>query len=157
MFTRGQTQICNVTTLAPLSEAQKLDGLDEFETSKRWHASVQRVLLCLGLVRQNRPADRDAVRSAMVLWQNVPWFGTSDRGRVPVCNPYRIRDLRVQRFYFQASICASTMSHYCRCTDQKPVAGISCGLLVTGETDDDYLVLTDIQGLRRPSATWTLR
>ena len=72
MFTRGQTQICNVTTLAPLSEAQKLDGLDEFETSKRYMHQYNFPSYSVG--ETNRPADRDAVRSAMVLWQNVPWF-----------------------------------------------------------------------------------
>ena len=146
MFTRGQTQICNVTTLAPLSEAQKLDGLDEFETSKRYMHQYNFPSYSVGETKPSRgPGRREIGHGAL-----------AERALVPVLPapeefPYAIRTVsetfESNGSTSQASICASTMSLMSAGVPiKKPVAGISCGL-VTGETDDDYIVLTDIQGL----------
>ena len=147
MFTRGQTQICNVTTLAPLSEAQKLDGLDEFETSKRYmHQYNFPPSYSVGETKPSRgPGRREIGHGALAERALVPVLPTEEEF------PYAIRTVsetfESNGSTSQASICASTMSLMAAGVPiKKPVAGISCGL-VTGETDDDYLVLTDIQGL----------
>ena len=146
MFTRGQTQICNVTTLAPLSEAQKLDGLDEFETSKRYMHQYNFPSYSVGETKPSRgPGRREIGHGALAERALVPVLPTGDEF------PYAIRTVsetfESNGSTSQASICASTMSLMAAGVPiKKPVAGISCGL-VTGETDDDYLVLTDIQGL----------
>ena len=146
MFTRGQTQICTITTLAPLSEAQRLDGLDEFEVSKRYRHHYNFPSYSVGETKPSRgPGRREIGHGAL-----------AERALVPVIPgveefPYAIRTVsetfESNGSTSQASICASTMSLMAAGVPiKKPVAGISCGL-VTGETDDDYLVLTDIQGL----------
>ena len=146
MFTRGQTQICNICTLAPLSEAQKLDGLDEAETTKRYMHHYNFPSYSVGETKPSRgPGRREIGHGAL-----------AERALVPVIPsveefPYAIRTVsetfESNGSTSQASICASTMSLMAAGVPiKKPVAGISCGL-VTGETDDDYLVLTDIQGL----------
>lgn len=146
MFTRGQTQICTVTTLAPLAEAQRLDGLDEFETSKRYMHHYNFPSYSVGETKPSRgPGRREIGHGAL-----------AERALVPVLPseevfPYAIRTVsetfESNGSTSQASICASTMSLMAAGVPiSKPVAGISCGL-VTGETDDDYIVLTDIQGL----------
>ena len=146
MFTRGQTQICNVTTLAPLSEAQKLDGLDEFETSKRYMHQYNFPSYSVGETKPSRgPGRREIGHGALAERALVPVLPTEEEF------PYAIRTVsetfESNGSTSQASICASTMSLMAAGVPIKiPVAGISCGL-VTGETDDDYLVLTDIQGL----------
>ena len=146
MFTRGQTQICNVTTLAPLSEAQKLDGLDEFETSKRYMHQYNFPSYYVGETKPSRgPGRREIGHGALAERALVPVLPTEEEF------PYAIRTVsetfESNGSTSQASICASTMSLMAAGVPiKKPVAGISCGL-VTGETDDDYLVLTDIQGL----------
>ena len=146
MFTRGQTQICNVTTLAPLSEAQKLDGLDEFETSKRYMQQYNFPSYSVGETKPSRgPGRREIGHGALAERALVPVLPTEEEF------PYAIRTVsetfESNGSTSQASICASTMSLMAAGVPiKKPVAGISCGL-VTGETDDDYLVLTDIQGL----------
>ena len=146
MFTRGQTQICNVTTLAPLSEAQKLDGLDEFETSKRYMHHYNFPSYSVGETKPSRgPGRREIGHGALAERALVPVLPTEEEF------PYAIRTVsetfESNGSTSQASICASTMSLMAAGVPiKKPVAGISCGL-VTGETDDDYLVLTDIQGL----------
>ena len=146
MFTRGQTQICNVTTLAPLSEAQKLDGLDEFETSKRYMHQYNFPSYSVGETNPSRgPGRREIGHGALAERALVPVLPTEEEF------PYAIRTVsetfESNGSTSQASICASTMSLMAAGVPiKKPVAGISCGL-VTGETDDDYLVLTDIQGL----------
>ena len=146
MFTRGQTQICNVTTLAPLSEAQKLDGLDEFETSKRYMHQYNFPSYSVGETKPSRgPGRREIGHGALAERALVPVLPTEEEF------PYAIRTVsetfESNGSTSQASICASTMSLMAAGVPiRKPVAGISCGL-VTGETDDDYLVLTDIQGL----------
>ena len=146
MFTRGQTQICNVTTLAPLSEAQKLDGLDEFETSKRYMHQYNFPSYSVGETKPSRgPGRREIGHGALAERALVTVLPTEEEF------PYAIRTVsetfESNGSTSQASICASTMSLMAAGVPiKKPVAGISCGL-VTGETDDDYLVLTDIQGL----------
>lgn len=146
MFTRGQTQICNVTTLAPLSEAQKLDGLDEFETSKRYMHQYNFPSYSVGETKPSRgPGRREIGHGALAERALVPVLPTEEEF------PYAIRTVsetfESNGSTSQASICASTMSLMAAGVPiRKPVAGISCGL-VTGATDDDYIVLTDIQGL----------
>ena len=146
MFTRGQTQICTVTTLAPLSEAQRLDGLDEAETSKRYMHHYNFPSYSVGETKPSRgPGRREIGHGAL-----------AERALLPVLPseadfPYAIRTVsetfESNGSTSQASVCASSMSLMTAGVPIKaPVAGISCGL-VTGETDDDYLVLTDIQGL----------
>ena len=146
MFTRGQTQICTVTTLAPLSEAQRLDGLDEFETSKRYMHHYNFPSYSVGETKPSRgPGRREIGHGALAERALVPVIPTEEEF------PYAIRTVsetfESNGSTSQASICASTMSLMAAGVPiRKPVAGISAGL-VTGETDDDYLVLTDIQGL----------
>lgn len=146
MFTRGQTQICTVTTLAPLSEAQRLDGLDEAETSKRYMHHYNFPSYSVGETKPSRgPGRREIGHGAL-----------AERALVPVLPavedfPYAIRTVsetfESNGSTSQASICASTLSLMSAGVPiKKQVAGISCGL-VTGDTDEDYLVLTDIQGL----------
>ena len=146
MFTRGQTQICTITTLAPLSDAQRLDGLDEAETSKRYMHHYNFPSYSVGETRPSRgPGRREIGHGALAERALVPVLPTEEEF------PYAIRTVsetfESNGSTSQASICASTMSLMAAGVPiKRPVAGISCGL-VTGETDDDYLVLTDIQGL----------
>ena len=146
MFTRGQTQICTVTTLAPLSEAQRLDGLDEFETSKRYMHHYNFPSYSVGETKPSRgPGRREIGHGALAERALVPVLPSAEEF------PYAIRTVsetfESNGSTSQASICASTMSLMAAGVPiSKPVAGISCGL-VTGATDDDYIVLTDIQGL----------
>ena len=146
MFTRGQTQICTITTLAPLAEAQKLDGLDEFETSKRYMHHYNFPSYSVGETKPSRgPGRREIGHGALAERALVPVLPSEEEF------PYAIRTVsetfESNGSTSQAIICASTMSLMAACVPiKKPVAGISCGL-VTGDTDDDYIVLTDIQGL----------
>lgn len=146
MFTRGQTQICNVTTLAPLSEAQKLDGLDEFETSKRYMHQYNFPSYSVGETKPSRgPGRREIGHGALAERALIPVLPTEEEF------PYAIRTVsetfESNGSTSQASICASTLSLMAAGVPiKKPVAGISTGL-VTGDSDDDYIVLTDIQGL----------
>ena len=146
MFTRGQTQICDVVTLAPLSEAQKIDGLDENETSKRYMHQYNFPAYSVGETKVSRgPGRREIGHGALAEKALVPVLPSEEEF------PYAIRTVsetfESNGSTSQASICASTMSLMAAGVPiRKPVAGISCGL-VTGETDDDYIVLTDIQGL----------
>ena len=146
MFTRGQTQILTTTTLAPLSEAQKLDGLDEAETSKRYMHHYNFPSYSVGETKPSRgPGRREIGHGALAERALLPVLPTEAEF------PYAIRTvsetLESNGSTSQASVCASTLSLMAAGVPIKaPVAGISCGL-VTGETDDDYLVLTDIQGL----------
>mgnify|MGYP000826733319 FL=1 len=146
MFTRGQTQICNICTLAPLSEAQKLDGLDEAETTKRYMHHYNFPSYSVGETKPSRgPGRREIGHGALAERALVPVLPSEEEF------PYAIRTVsetfESNGSTSQASICASTMSLMAAGVPiKKPVAGISCGL-VTGDTDDDYIVLTDIQGL----------
>ena len=146
MFTRGQTQICTITTLAPLSEAQKVDGLDESETSKRYMHHYNFPSYSVGETRPSRgPGRREIGHGALAERALVPVLPSEEEF------PYAIRTVsetfESNGSTSQASVCASSMSLMAAGVPIKfAVAGISCGL-VTGATDDDYLVLTDIQGL----------
>ena len=146
MFTRGQTQILNICTLAPLSEAQKLDGLDENEKSKRYMHHYNFPSYSVGETRPSRgPGRREIGHGALAERALIPVLPSEDEF------PYAIRTvsetMESNGSTSQASICASTLSLMAAGVPIKaPVAGISCGL-VTGDTDDDYIVLTDIQGL----------
>ena len=146
MFTRGQTQILNVCTLAPLSEAQRLDGLDEMETSKRYMHHYTFPSFSVGETKPSRgPGRREIGHGALAERALVPVLPSEDQF------PYAIRTvsetMESNGSTSQASICASTLSLMAAGVPIKAmVAGISCGL-VTGESDDDYVVLTDIQGL----------
>ncbi len=146
MFTRGQTQICTVTTLAPLSEMQKVDGLDANETSKRYMHHYNFPSYSVGETKPSRgPGRREIGHGALAEKALVPVLPTEEDF------PYTIRTVsetfESNGSTSQASVCASTMSLMAAGVPiVRPVAGISCGL-VTGDTDDDYIVLTDIQGL----------
>lgn len=146
MFTRGQTQILNVCTLAPLSERQKLDGIDDMEKSKRYMHHYNFPSYSVGETKPSRgPGRREIGHGAL-----------AERALIPVLPseaefPYAIRTvsetMESNGSTSQASICASTLSLMAAGVPIKEmVAGISCGL-VTGDSDDDYIVLTDIQGL----------
>ena len=146
MFTRGQTQICNVCTLAPLSEAQRLDGLDENVVSKRYMHHYNFPSYSVGETKPSRgPGRREIGHGALAERALVPVLPSEEEF------PYAIRTVsetfESNGSTSQASICASSMSLMAAGVPIKSaVAGISCGL-VTGESDDDYIVLTDIQGL----------
>ena len=146
MFTRGQTQILNACTLAPLSEAQRLDGLDENETSKRYMHHYNFPSFSVGETKPSRgPGRREIGHGALAERALIPVLPSEEEF------PYAIRTvsetMESNGSTSQASICASSLSLMAAGVPIKSmVAGISCGL-VTGETDDDYLVLTDIQGL----------
>ena len=146
MFKRGQTQICNVCTLAPLSDAQKIDGLDENEVSKRYMHHYNFPAYSVGETKVSRgPGRREIGHGAL-----------AERALIPVLPsveefPYAIRTVsetfESNGSTSMASTCSSCMSLMAAGVPiKKMVAGISCGL-VTGETDDDYVLLTDIQGL----------
>ena len=146
MFTRGQTQICDVVTLAPLSEAQKIDGLDENETSKRYMHQYNFPAYSVGETKVSRgPGRREIGHGALAERALVPVLPSAEEF------PYAIRAVsetfESNGSTSQASICASCMALMAAGVPLKAmVAGISCGL-VTGDTDDDYIVLTVIQGL----------
>ena len=146
MFTRGQTQICDVTTLAPLSEAQKVEGLDPFAADKRYVHQYNFPAYSVGETKVSRgPGRREIGHGAL-----------AERALLPVLPsveefPYAIRcvseTFESNGSTSMASTCASCMSLMAAGVPiKKMVAGISCGL-VTGDTDDDFVVLTDIQGL----------
>ena len=146
MFTRGQTQICDVVTLAPLSEAQKIDGLDEFTTTKRYMHHYNFPSYSVGETKPSRgPGRREIGHGALAERALLPVLPTVEEF------PYAIRAVsetfESNGSTSMASTCASCMSLMAAGVPIKSmVAGISCGL-VTGDTDDDYIVLTDIQGL----------
>lgn len=146
MFTRGQTQILNICTLAPLSDAQKVDGLDASITSKRYMHNYNFPSYSVGETKPSRgPGRREIGHGALAERALMPVLPSEDDF------PYAIRTvsetLESNGSTSQASVCASSLSLMAAGVPIKAaVAGISCGL-VTGDTDDDYIVLTDIQGL----------
>ncbi len=146
MFTRGQTQICNVCTLAPLSEQQKIDGLDENEVSKRYMHHYNFPSYSVGETKPSRgPGRREIGHGALAERALIPVLPSEEEF------PYAIRTVsetfESNGSTSMASTCASCMSLMAAGVPiKKMVAGISCGL-VTGETDDDFVLLTDIQGL----------
>lgn len=146
MFTRGQTQICDVVTLAPLSEVQKVDGLDPYVTEKRYIHQYNFPSYSVGETKPSRgPGRREIGHGALAERALLPVLPSKEEF------PYAIRAVsetfESNGSTSMASTCASCMSLMAAGVPLKDmVAGISCGL-VTGDTDDDYLVLTDIQGL----------
>lgn len=146
MFTRGQTQICDVVTLAPLSEAQKVEGLDDHITSKRYIHQYNFPSYSFGETKPSRgPGRREIGHGALAERAIRPLLPSEEEF------PYAIRAVsetfESNGSTSQASVCASSMALMAAGVPlKKLVAGISCGL-VTGDTDDDYIVLTDIQGL----------
>jgi len=146
MFTRGQTQICNVTTLAPLSEVQRIDGLDENEVNKRYMHHYNFPSYSVGETKPSRgPGRREIGHGALAERALIAVLPSTEEF------PYAIRSVsetfESNGSTSMASTCASCMSLMAAGVPiKKMVAGISCGL-VTGDTDDDYVLLTDIQGL----------
>ena len=146
MFTRGQTQICNVTTLAPLSEVQKVDGLDENVTAKRYMHHYNFPAYSVGETKVSRgPGRREIGHGALAEKALMAVLPSEEEF------PYAIRTVsetfESNGSTSMASTCASCMSLMAAGVPIKAmVAGISCGL-VTGDTDDDFVLLTDIQGL----------
>lgn len=146
MFTRGQTQICDIVTLAPLSEVQKVDGLDENVINKRYMHQYNFPSYSVGETKPSRgPGRREIGHGALAERALIPVLPTAEEF------PYAIRAVsetfESNGSTSMASTCASCMALMAAGVPIKAmVAGISCGL-VTGDTDDDYLVLTDIQGL----------
>ncbi len=146
MFTRGQTQICDIVTLAPLSEAQKVDGLDAFVTEKRYMHHYNFPAYSVGETKPSRgPGRREIGHGALAERALLPVLPSAEEF------PYAIRAVsetfESNGSTSMASTCASCMSLMAAGVPIKAmVAGISCGL-VTGDTDDDFVLLTDIQGL----------
>ena len=146
MFTRGQTQICNITTLAPLSEVQKVDGLNAEETYKRYIHHYNFPSYSVGETKPSRgPGRREIGHGALAERALIPVLPSEEEF------PYAIRTVsetfESNGSTSMASTCASCMSLMAAGVPiKRMVAGISCGL-VTGETDEDYVLLTDIQGL----------
>ncbi len=146
MFTRGQTQICDIVTLAPMSEVQKVDGLDENIVLKRYMHHYNFPSYSVGETKPSRgPGRREIGHGALAEKALVPVLPSVEEF------PYAIRAVsetfESNGSTSMASTCASCMALMAAGVPiKKMVAGISCGL-VTGDTDDDYIVLTDIQGL----------
>jgi len=146
MFTRGQTQICDVVTLAPLSDAQRMEGLDTAITEKRYLHQYNFPSYSVGETKPSRgPGRREIGHGALAERALEPMLPSKEEF------PYAIRAVsetfESNGSTSQASVCASSMALMAAGVPLKAaVAGISCGL-VTGATDDDYIVLTDIQGL----------
>ena len=146
MFTRGQTQICDITTLAPLADAQKVDGLDSNEVVKRYIHHYNFPSYSVGETKPSRgPGRREIGHGALAERALSPVLPSEEEF------PYAIRcvseTFESNGSTSMASTCASCMSLMAAGVPiKKMVAGISCGL-VTGDTDDDFVLLTDIQGL----------
>ena len=146
LFTRGETQVLNITTLGALAEMQRLDGIDELETSKRYMHHYNFPGYSVGEAKTSRgPGRREIGHGALAQKALIPVLPSEEEF------PYAIRTvsevLSSNGSTSQASICASSLSLMAAGVPiKKAVAGITCGL-VTGETDDDYILLTDIQGL----------
>lgn len=146
MFTRGQTQICDITTLAPLADAQKVDGLDSNEVVKRYIHHYNFPSYSVGETKPSRgPGRREIGHGALAERALIPVLPSEEEF------PYAIRcvseTFESNGSTSMASTCASCMSLMAAGVPiKKMVAGISCGL-VTGDTDDDFVLLTDIQGL----------
>lgn len=147
MFTRGQTQVLSVATLAPISEAQKLDGLDE-EISKRYIHHYNFPSYSVGETKPSRgPGRREIGHGALAEKALVPVIPSVEEF------PYAIRVvsevLSSNGSTSQGSICGSTLALMAAGVPIKaPVAGISCGL-ITGDKGvyGDFMTMVDIQGL----------
>ncbi len=143
MFTRGQTQVLSVATLAPLSEHQRLDGID-MEEEKRYMHHYNFPSYSVGETRPSRgPGRREIGHGALAERSLVPVLPSEDEF------PYAIRVvsevLSSNGSTSQGSVCGSTLALMAAGVPIKaPVAGISCGLITT---DDGFTTMVDIQGL----------
>ena len=146
LFTRGQTQVLSVTTLGMISEEQTLDGLDNEET-KRYMHQYNFPAYSVGEARPSRgPGRREIGHGALAEKALVPVLPSKEEF------PYAIRVvsevLSSNGSTSQASICGSTLSLMAAGVPiKRPVAGISTGLVTNPEDENDYVMLTDIQGL----------
>ena len=146
MFTRGQTQICTITTLAPMSEMQRIDGLDENEINKRYMHHYNFPSYSVGETRPSRgPGRREIGHGALAEKALIPVLPSLEDF------PYAIRTVsetfESNGSTSQAAVCASSLSLMAAGVPiKKAVAGISCGM-VTGDSIDEYVLLSDIQGL----------
>lgn len=146
IFTRGQTQVLSVVTLGTKSEEQELDGLDE-EESKRYMHQYNFPSYSVGEARPSRgPGRREIGHGALAEKALVPVIPSEDEF------PYTIRVvsevLSSNGSTSQASICGSTLALMdAGVPIKKPVAGISTGLITSKENPDEYVMLTDIQGI----------
>ena len=146
IFTRGQTQVLSVVTLGTKSEEQELDGLDE-EESKRYMHQYNFPSYSVGEARPSRgPGRREIGHGALAEKALVPVIPSE------VEFPYTIRVvsevLSSNGSTSQASICGSTLALMdAGVPIKKPVAGISTGLVTSKENPDEYVMLTDIQGI----------
>ncbi len=146
IFKRGQTQVMTVTTLGSMADVQKLDGLDTSEVSKRYIHHYNFPGFSVGEAKPSRsPGRREIGHGALAERALLPVIPSEEEF------PYAIRlvseVLSSNGSTSQASVCGSTLSLMAAGVPiKRPVAGISCGL-VTGETDDDFILLTDIQGI----------
>ena len=146
LFTRGQTQVMSIVTLGMKSEEQELDGIDT-ETAKRYMHQYNFPGYSVGEAKTSRgPGRREIGHGAL-----------AEKALVPVLPPveefpYAIRVvsevLSSNGSTSQASICGSTLALMdAGVPIKRPVAGISTGLVTNPENPDDYVMLTDIQGL----------
>ena len=146
LFTRGQTQVMSVVTLGMLSEEQDLDGIDT-ETAKRYMHQYNFPAYSVGEARPSRgPGRREIGHGALAEKALVPVLPSKEEF------PYAIRVvsevLSSNGSTSQASICGSTLALMdAGVPIKRPVAGISTGLVTNPENPDDYVMLTDIQGL----------
>lgn len=146
MFTRGQTQVLSVATLGMVSEEQTLDGIDT-EESKRYMHQYNFPSYSVGEARPSRgPGRREVGHGALAEKALVPVLPTTEEF------PYAIRVvsevLSSNGSTSQASICGSTLALMdAGVPIKRPVAGISTGLVTNPEDENDYVMLTDIQGL----------
>ena len=146
IFTRGQTQVMSIVTLGTNNEAQELDGLDE-EESKRYMHQYNFPSYSVGEARPSRgPGRREIGHGALAEKALVPVIPSEDEF------PYAIRVvsevLSSNGSTSQASICGSTLALMdAGVPIKKPVAGISTGLVTSKENPDEYVMLTDIQGI----------
>ena len=146
LFKRGQTQVLTVTTIGSIAEAQKVDGLDANETTKRYMHHYNFPGFSVGEAKPSRsPGRREIGHGALAERALRPVIPSEEEF------PYSLRlvseVLSSNGSTSQASVCGSTLSLMAAGVPiKRPVAGISCGL-VTGDTDDDFILLTDIQGL----------
>ena len=146
LFTRGQTQVMSVVTLGMISEEQELDGIDT-ETAKRYMHQYNFPAYSVGEARPSRgPGRREIGHGALAEKALVPVIPSKEEF------PYAIRVvsevLSSNGSTSQASICGSTLALMdAGVPIKRPVAGISTGLVTNPENPDDYVMLTDIQGL----------
>ena len=146
IFTRGQTQVMSIATLGMKSEEQVLDGIDE-EESKRYMHHYNFPAYSVGEARTSRgPGRREVGHGALAEKALVPVIPSYDEF------PYAIRVvsevLSSNGSTSQASICGSTLALMDACVPiKKPVAGISTGLVTNPENPDEWVMLTDIQGI----------